>query len=82
MFDVIKENDWSQLTKTGFKLELNLNKTNISKSGLWLKNKSLMRVMDVVLELVLLEAIGTGEVPQSSQQNPKVEVSDQAGRKD
>lgn len=38
--------------------------------------------MDVALELVLLEAIGTGEVQQSSQQNPKVEVSDQAGRKD
>lgn len=38
------------------KLELNLNKNKISKSGLWLKNKSWMHVMYVALELVLLEA--------------------------
>lgn len=32
------------------------NKTNISKSGLWQKNKSWLHVMYVALELVLLDA--------------------------
>lgn len=53
MLFVIIENDHSWLK---LKLELNLNKNKISKSGLWLKNKSWMHVMYVALELVLLEA--------------------------